>query len=245
MGSAAQLEQPDNFLVRRCVLFASFILALRARPYLEVARACWVREAEDGARAVAAEARSAVTVHDDAGNPREIHFKVDRVDRIGASLSFTDYKTGKPAVTVKTPSKRAEKLREAVANGSTLQAVAYALSEDVGTKGRYLYLGPELDPCVRVLAADESGDLADVFQHTVSTILNAWDRGSFPPRLREVGEDEEPPACKYCDVKQACLRGDSGVRARLGNWMEVPSGDAATAAERSAREIWRLSGAGK
>jgi hypothetical protein len=158
-------------------------------------------------------------------------------------LSFTDYKTGRPIVEVTTPGIRADRLREAVENGSALQALAYALSEDMNSKGRYLHLRPDLDERLRVLNSDESEDLPEVFKRTVSTVLAAWDRGSFPPRLREVGEDKEPDACERCEVKEACLRGDSGVRGRLGSWMDATSAKNATGAEREAIRIWNLAGA--
>ena len=33
-------------------------------------------------------------------------------------------------------------------------------------------------------------------------------------------ENVEPDACRYCDVAEACLRGDSGARGRLRAWTD-------------------------
>jgi hypothetical protein len=254
------------------------VLALCARPYLEVARRCDWSGAGGVVPVVGAEIASAVTVRDDAGAAREIRFRADRVDRIGATLRFTDYKTGKPIAEQKRPDARAEMLRKKVARGEALQAVAYALSEathdaDAPTPsnaqqeislraqapppstpkaakppakpeaakppvnpkaaepplepvGRYLFLRPDLADEVRVLDAQATAELAEPFGRAVRTALAAWDAGVLLPRLDLPDDGGEPLTCQSCDVKEACLRGDSGVRQRMLRWLERELGAA-------------------
>ncbi|MDP7572753.1 MAG: hypothetical protein QF391_14215, partial [Myxococcota bacterium] len=65
--------------------------------------------------------------------------------------------------------------------------------------------------------------------------------GSFFPRLMEPGKDVSSGRCEYCEVREACLQGDGGARARLGRWSEA--GVARHAAEAAALALWRLPGA--
>jgi superfamily I DNA/RNA helicase len=220
------------------------VLALRARPYLEVARHwAWAGDDEPGL-ALAAERRDAVRVCDGTGADREIHFRADRVDRAGGVLRFTDYKTGRPLVTQRRPATRAGRLAQLVARGEALQAVAYARAGGPAAAGRYLFLRPDLDDALRVLDAPDGGELVEPFERAVATLLAAWDAGSFPPRLLQYDRDEEPAACARCDVKQACLRGDSGARLRVGRWMARLSGEpSADLSEAAAARIWQLAGA--
>jgi RecB family exonuclease len=220
------------------------VLALRARPYLEVARRCaWDGDAGP-ALALAAEFEDAVRVCDETGAAREIRFKVDRVDRVGAALRFTDYKTGKPLAEQVKPASRSRRLAQLVARGEALQAVVYARAGGPQATGRYLFLRPDLAEAQRVLDVPASGELVEPFERAVQTVLAAWDAGSFPPRLRRHDRDEEPPACRGCEVKEACLRGDSGARARMARWMErLATETSSDAAEACAARIWQLAGA--
>ena len=68
----------------------------------------------------------------------------------------------------------------------------------------------------------------------------AWDAGHLLPRLDLPDDAGEPPACQNCDVKEACVRGDSGVRQRMLRWLD----DERHAAEPSpAARIFALAGA--
>jgi hypothetical protein len=220
------------------------VLALCARPYLEVARH-WAQIGDDEpGLALAAEFEDAVRVCDETGADREVRFRADRVDRAGAALRFTDYKTGRPLVTQRKPATRAGRLAQLVARGEALQAVAYARAGGPAATGRYLFLHPDLDDALRVLDVPGSGELAEPFERAVATLLAAWDAGSFPPRLLQHDRDEEPATCARCEVKEACLRGDSGARLRVGQWMErLSSEPSAVAAEAAAARIWQLAGA--
>jgi hypothetical protein len=213
------------------------VLALRARPYLEEARGCDWSGARGVVPVVGAETAGAVIVRDDAGAAREVRFKADRVDRIGTTLRFTDYKTGKPLAGQKRLESREKTLREKVARGEALQAVAYAMSggafdaetlappsaeasAPVNTEGRYLFVRPGLSDEVRALDAQATAEFAEPFARAVQTALAAWDAGSLLPRLDLPDDGGEPPACQRCDVKEACVRGDSGVRQRMRRWID-------------------------
>ena len=217
-------------------------LALRARAYLEVARACDWQSAADGVPVVGAEVVESVTVADGSGSARTLCFKADRVDRVGSALRFTDYKTGRPLVEQVRAAARAAALHRQVARGEALQAVAYALRGGAAAQGRYVFLRPELRAEVRVLEVTSDPEWQAPFARAVGTLLEAWDRGSFVPRLALPGErGEEPQACRSCEVREACLRGDSGARARLLAWLErVASEPDRAPIERSALAIWNL-----
>ena len=65
----------------------------------------------------------------------------------------------------------------------------------------------------------------------------AWIAGSFFPRLYDPVRDREPEACRFCEVAQACLRGDSGARRGLVAWAGRAGGDGAI---RALRDLWTL-----
>ncbi|MGH0028145.1 MAG: PD-(D/E)XK nuclease family protein [Myxococcota bacterium] len=210
------------------------VLAERARPLVERARLLdWTPEPP---RVVATEAHGVARVTDANGRSREILFKADRVDRVGQDLVFVDYKTGKSDANQKTPARRLEAFRQAVAAGRLLQAGVYARSVP-GSRGRYLFLSDKVNDEARLLEADASLD--PTFDATLATLLEVWDRGSFLPRLRQADRDEEPGSCRFCEVRDACLRGDSGARRRVERWGE---GDGASqgAAERAALAAYAL-----
>lgn len=206
-------------------------LARRVAPYVEAARRL---AAADPAEVLAVEAEYEVAVRDQAGQQRALRFKPDVVERaVGGELRLSDYKTGRP------PAGRRDVQRR-LAAGQLLQAHAYALVE-AGCTGRYLYLAPDLADEARALAAEVAQRAT--FEESVATLLEALDRGALPPRLRQPDRDEEPGACRRCEVKLACLRGDSGARLRLGAWAET--GAARGAAERASLALWRLPQEGK
>jgi hypothetical protein len=79
------------------------------------------------------------------------------------------------------------------------------------------------------------------FDASVAALLAARDAGAFIPRLRRPDRDEEPSACRNCELRPACLRGDSGARMRLAAWAE--SQRVGSELERAALAVWRLPGA--
>jgi len=60
--------------------------------------------------------------------------------------------------------------------------------------------------------------------------------------LRRPDRDEEVAACRTCELRPACLRGDSGARMRIAAWAEVAR--AGSELERSALALWHLPEAG-
>ena len=133
---------------------------------------------------------------------------------------MSDYKTGKSPGNQQKPATRRRKHLENVTRGSNLQSVVYAIAASAASgreaDGRFLFLAPELDAAVRVFSSpSEDVEFTDAFTETALQILTAWDRGSFFPRLVEGVNLTEPRRCEFCEVKDACLRGDSGARGRL------------------------------
>jgi hypothetical protein len=211
-------------------------LAHRARPcVLEARRADWSSAAP---RVLGAEVEGALALIDAEGAPREIRFKADRVDAGDTGLRLTDYKSGRPpSKESPDPARQAAALRARIAQGSLLQAAVYAAAAGAGARGRYLYLAPDLPDAAREVVAPAGAEARAQLDGVLRTLLTGWDAGAFFPRLREPAKDQEPFACFSCRVKDACWRGDSGVRARLGEWAES---EPSSPAERAALALWRL-----
>jgi hypothetical protein len=172
---------------------------------------------------------------------------------VAGVLRSIDYKTGKALTEGKKPETRRRKLLEGVSSGTALQVPAYAIggnqvSGDHSAQGRYLYLGVDIPEHARVASVDsDDPDFSDALERVSQVAFEAWDLGSFTPRLVDVSSRQEPQMCRNCSVKEACLRGDSGSRHRLERWVE--SAQSAKAAklldvERAALELWNL-GAGE
>jgi RecB family exonuclease len=237
-------ERAESLLREEGIALSGFarVLAMWARPHLDAARELDWPGPGSGMAVVGAELRGALAIRDREGAERGLHFKVDRVDRVETGLRLVDYKTGKPLSSAKKQSTRVEHHRKQVARGLQLQAVAYALAaESAGAgdaEGRYLYLDP--DPTLPRVFACQAGDadFAPEFERAVGAVVEAIDRGSFFPRLAEAGSGEEPGACQYCEVSEACLRGDSGARTRLAEWSRRAV--APSPPEQALLRLWQL-----
>ena len=214
------------------------LLAARARPILAVASEVEWRGGTmvDGVLAaeIEGELRSA------AFGPI-LAFRADRLD---TGPVATDYKTGRPLSTVKTPSKRDEHLVKKVESGRVLQAVAYALAAPSGGGvGRYVYLRPDIGdtpPEAREVAA--SGDdprLRQAFEASLAVLDEALTEGVAFPRITEPGKRDKPDHCRFCPVAEACRRDDSGFAAQL---VAVMAGaeDPGVVGLASARRLWWL-----
>jgi len=99
-----------------------------------------------------------------------------------------------------------------------------------------------------VTAGDAELDAA--YRGALRALLDARAAGLYPPRL--LGRDGASGAqrCDYCDVRDACVRGDSGARARLRAFAEEPArgargvaGVADPALEALLRDLWQRGGA--
>ncbi len=158
-------------------------------------------------------------------------------------IRLTDYKTGKALSRAKKPETRERDLRREVASGRRLQAAAYALSvASRPAEGRYVYLRPDEEPEHRVARLGSTdGESAGAFATATAAVFAAWDRGAFLPRLVEPDGRKEYQGCEWCEVAPACVRHDSGARARLNAWLadaEAAAGEGAAPA--AARKVWML-----
>jgi hypothetical protein len=117
-------------------------------------------------------------------------------------------------------------------------------SGDRSAQGRYLYVGVDVPEHARVAAVDsEDPDFLDAFERVSQVAFEAWDLGSFTPRLVDASNRKEPQMCRSCSVKEACLRGDSGSRHRLEQWVESARSakvKKTLEAERAALQLWNL-----
>ena len=225
------------------------VLEERARPCLKAALSLLWPEGTDSVSVLGLEAPGTVIVEDAGGNAHELRFRADLVEETGAGIRLTDFKTGRPLSSAKTDGTRRAHLLAAIRRGDALQAGAYARAT-VGrpSEGRYLYLKPDLKEFERVLAV--SGDdpgLEPALSAAAAAILGAWHRGVLFPRLEEPDKPQEPRRCEYCEVRDACARGDSGVRRRLARWAAAPreSRESLTESEAAFLDLWYLaSGSG-
>jgi RecB family exonuclease len=225
------------------------VLVDRARGSVEFAHGlAWPAEGSE-IGVLGAEVEGSVTLRDCSGAERELRFRIDRVDRVAGVLRSIDYKTGKVITDGKKPETRKGHLLAAVSSGTALQVSAYAMGgaqiDGVDSaQGSYLYLGADIPEHARVAGVDSGDrDFADAFERVAQVAFEAWDRGCFVPRLVDSFSRSEPRMCRTCSVKEACLRGDSGSRYRLEQW--VASARSKTAeesleAERAALQLWDL-----
>ncbi|MGD8441247.1 MAG: PD-(D/E)XK nuclease family protein, partial [Holophagae bacterium] len=213
------------------------LLVARARPVLDVAAEIEWRGGTNLDDVLAAEIEGEVGPV--AGGPA-VAFRADRLD-VGPVA--TDYKTGRPVSTVKTPTVRSDHLMREVRRGRKLQAAAYAMAAPAGVgRGRYVSLKPDIGdapPDCRVAeAASDDPELSAAFANAVVTISSARSTGVAFPR---VVEPEGRPAdhCRYCPVAEACRRNDSAFVDQLVELME--GGDErADGPFGAARRLWWL-----
>lgn len=218
------------------------MIAHCARPYLDRARAFLEDEArrwpEGGVLGVEVRGRARVP-HDVAGTI-DVAFRADRVERRGDTVVLTDYKTGAPTDT-------ATLKKTGIPGGRYMQPIAYALAAEGpegegAVRGRYLFLkaDPEKDEVDVALGARWREHLGD-FSGAVGALVDGWLAGTFFPRLADARTGAEPPACRFCDVSSACLRGDSGARRALEGWVERKGPLRSDAA--ALRRVWQLAAA--
>ncbi len=238
-------EEATTLVLKEGFAFPGFarLMAEVVGPYLTTAREVEWHETL-ALSSSATELFGSVEVAGPSGEPREIWLKADRVDG-GAELTLTDYKTGRPISDKKTEATRRKRFLDSVRAGQNLQAVAYALAGgEPADVGRYIYLRPEIGielqhRTAEVAAGDE--DFAEAFRTAVRAGLAAWDQGTFLPRLIEPAGDREFRFCASCRVAEACLRGDSGSRGRLREWIDSRAASPTVDPhERALLGVWRL-----
>ena len=226
-------EEAERLVRKEGIGLAGYaeILAEIALPHLEVLRRFESESDDGGARTLAAEIEGRYELSDTDGRPRPISFRADRVDVHGEQIVVTDYKTGrannKKYLTSKQQATREKHLIAALREGSLLQAPLYALAttSDDG-QGRFLFLDPDFEPADerRAIAVGvDDRKVIETFEQTARKAVAAWDHGAFFPRLQHPDKDKEPTACGYCLFAEACLRGDSGAKGRLADWVATDS----------------------
>ena len=229
------------------------LLRVQLRPMLAVAR---LLEWGDGGvleGVLGPEVESAIDLEPLIGPEaaaQQLRFRADRVDLQGGALRLTDYKSGRPLTDVKTEARRATKLLEAIASGANLQAAVYAASGAATTVGRYVYLTADSDPAERVFeVAGSDPDARAALGDALQRLLRGWQQGALFPRLIQPDGRRAPRLCELCEVKQACVRGDSGLRDRLQVWVQHAlkqrAGGQGTGSpsEDALLDVWTLGGA--
>jgi len=178
-------------------------LAQVTRPYVDRARELLMREPSI---LLATEIEGRIETSEGS-----VAFRADLAERRPDGVRLTDFKTGRSFAPLATPEGRAQKFLSEIRSGRALQAGVYSLAS---AEGRYLFLRPDLP--------DDHADLGvrseqDGVRESLSSLalgLTGLRNGVFFPRL-EAPDGNEPAACSWCDVADACLRSDSGARSRL------------------------------
>jgi len=220
--------------------FARF-LARRARPILERIAEL---ETRDGVLpgVIGAELEASLPVVGPGGVSLELAFRADRVDMGEKQLALVDYKTGKPFTDAKRASTREAHLIAGIREGQRLQIAAYAGFEAKGllSEGRLVFGRPEAeDEHARVSLQPGDAEGRAAFEDAVGTLLGALGAGALPPRLLNPALTDEAKQCAYCELAEACTRGDSGARRRFRTWI---ASDGGSEAERAARAVFDLGG---
>ncbi len=174
------------------------------------------------------------------GVERPMLFRADRVDVHAGRRVFVDYKGGKPLSTAAKPETRRSHLVEGVRSGKRLQAAVYAAAAGAEGRGRYLFSRPGLDDVhANVVVEGSDAELQALLATSVAKGLAAWDEGFFVPRLVD-GQGRDGRSCNGCELKEACVQGDSSMRRRLRERMhavsesEIPEAEA----ERGLYALW-------
>lgn len=177
------------------------VLARRARPFVE--RGLTLVAHLPAQRSVEVEGTSS------AG----LRFRADLCARDAQGAVLVDFKTGKPLSEAKGLDTRRAHLLRALSRGTHLQAAAYADSA-LARRGEYLYLREGLSEEIARVVVEPGGEFVERFRASTETLLRAWRSGAIAPQPED--QDGKPnPLCRSCEVRPACLRDDSGARARL------------------------------
>jgi hypothetical protein len=198
--------------------FAAFELLLveRARPFVLAARARLWR-GERSLRLLGSE----VELEFSLPSGHTLGFRADLVEAGPGGPCLIDVKTGRGISKAKRESTRASHFEAAIASGTRLQGPLYQLGGGPGAVGRYVFLDPDLDDAHATFSVGPDDEpLLNAARDAFDVLLAGWDAGVFFPRLTNARGDE-PPACGFCDVAEACLRGDSSARARLSAWLDA------------------------
>ncbi|HYC23746.1 MAG TPA: PD-(D/E)XK nuclease family protein [Candidatus Bathyarchaeia archaeon] len=220
------------------------VLARQVLPYLLEARAVDWPVTGGTVAVVGVEIEGALVLRDEHDVGRTVRFRADRVDALPDGLRLTDYKTGAALPERKQEGSRRSQILRRIARGERLQAFAYALGAGGELdEGRFLFLRPGIPESTReVSVRANDAELRRAFEDALRAVLHACDEGVFFPRLVDAEKLLEPHRCEHCPVAEACLRGDSGARARFVRWAEAfrDGRDAAPESLQAMDRLWRL-----
>jgi len=220
------------------------VLARQVMPYLLQARAVDWPPTGGTVAVVGAEIEGTLMLRDEHGAARSVRFRADRVDALPGGLRLTDYKTGAALPERKQEGSRRNQILQEIARGKRLQAFAYALGAGGELdEGRFLFLRPGIPESTReVSVRANDAELRGAFEGALRAVLHARDEGVFFPRLVDAESLAEPHRCEHCPVAEACLRGDSGARARFVLWAEALREGRRAAPEslHALDRLWRL-----
>lgn len=177
------------------------------------------------------------------GVPLAVSFRADRVEREPGRWILTDYKTGRARTVVELARKGA--LATAVTRGRSLQPAIYvAAFGGRPATGRLIALAPDDEPGARVAWLDESATAALAgAANAVRVAAAARAAGRFLPRLVDESGEARGPACRDCELVEACIQEDSAARGRLARWAEsVRTGErsAGEGGDRAEAELFLL-----
>lgn len=185
-----------------------------SRPFVETCIALDWPQSNSVLHILGTEISGQFPISDIDGKESIVFFRADRAETIAEKPVLTDYKTGNPKDVGKTEANQRKKIEMFIREGTLLQGMGYA-HMFVDSQGRYSYLKPNLDPRMQSLAMDRGEtDLVDAFKDSTQILATAMQKGIFFPRV-EMWNGKPGKACEYCDVSEACMRGDSGRRARF------------------------------
>lgn len=217
------------------------VAAARVRVFLRVARELlWPPSLGEPALAAVAELSDALPVVVD-GEEWTVVYRADLVEQVEGGRRLTDFKTGRNPFGPGSPATQAQAHLAAVRRGERLQAAVYAAAS--GGEGRLLFLQPEQDAELAREAVLTAQEAQPALAAALAVLIPLWAQGAMFPRLESAKDGREPRACQICQVREACWRGDSGVRGRLAAWAAAAAaapGLVGSAAEAALLAGWLL-----
>lgn len=173
------------------------------------------------------------------GTPREIRFRADRVEAGRAGAVLVEFKSGACFVDRATESSRRQGLADGLARGQGIQLPAYLRGAGVEA-ARLAFIGDTpVDARRETSVTPDDAELGAAFDRSAGRVWRALDQGLRPPRLLgalAAGGEREGEACRFCDVRLACLQGDSAQLSRL----RERAAHAADASDRADADALRL-----
>ncbi len=150
-----------------------------------------------------------------AAAPRDIRFRADRAEAGDAGAVLVEFKSGACFVDRASDASRRQCLADGMPSGQGVQLPAYLGEEGVGS-ARLVFIGDTpVDTRRETALGPDDSAVAEAFAQSAERVWRALDRGLRPPRLLAAGGEREGEACRYCEMRPACLQGDSAQLSRL------------------------------